>query len=54
MQDTSGLTLEMTVKNVGTGEVMIIAAAVPAATFTQKEKDISPKEEEEDYGIIQN
>ena len=54
MQDTSGLTLEMTVRNVGTGEVMIISAAVPAATFTQKEKDISPKEEEEEPGVIHN
>ncbi len=33
---------------------MIIAAAVPAATFTQKEKDISPKEEEEEPGVIHN
>ncbi len=54
MQDTSGLTLEMTVKNVGTGEVMIVTASVPAASFAQKEKDISPKEEEEDYGIMHN
>jgi len=54
MQDTSGLTLELTAKNAGTGEVMIMTASVPNASFAQKEKDISPKEEEEDYGIIQN
>jgi hypothetical protein len=44
MQDTSGLTLEMTAKNIETGEVMTMTAAVPAATFTQKEKASSQDE----------
>ncbi len=44
MQDTSGLTLEMTAKNIETGEVMTMTAAVPAANFTQKEKASSQDE----------
>lgn len=48
LQDTSGLSLELTAKNVGTGEVMILAARVPAASFTQKEKASSQPEEKED------
>lgn len=46
MQDTSGLTLEMTAKNIGTGEVMIMTAAVPNASFTQKEKEKAPSPSE--------
>ena len=46
MQDTSGLTLEMTAKNIETGEVMTMTAAVPNASFTQKEKASSQDEKE--------
>ena len=48
VQDTSGLNLELTAKNVGTGEVMNLTAAVPAASFAQKEKTSSQTEQEED------
>jgi hypothetical protein len=43
-QDTSGLTLEMTARNVETEEVTMITASVPAASFTQKEKATSPSD----------
>ncbi len=37
-KDLAGLTLEMTAKNVTTGEVVTFAAPLPAATFAEKEE----------------
>jgi hypothetical protein len=44
MHDLSGLNLELTAKNVETGEVMVMTVPVPAASFTQKAIAISPSE----------
>lgn len=45
-QDLSGLSLEMTAKNIVTQELTTVIAALPGATFTQKkEKKEKPKED---------
>jgi hypothetical protein len=44
VEGTSGLSLELTAKNVATGEIMNLTAPVPAASFTPKKKASAPSE----------
>ncbi len=46
-KDLAGLRLELTAKNVSTGEVVTIASPLPAATFTPKEETSEKKEEDD-------
>ncbi|MFQ5916032.1 MAG: hypothetical protein ACE5JS_22900 [Nitrospinota bacterium] len=46
-KDTAGLSLEMTARNITTGEIVTLVTPVPPATFTQKEdKEEEPEEDD--------
>jgi len=46
-KDLSGLNLELTAKNVATGEIVTVTAPLPSATFSQVKTTTPPEDEEE-------